>query len=119
MQNSAKAGASERGARASIYGELFAAFGVAHSALLAASTEDTLEGELTEQTKKVAWDSLNALGRLIAQTSFMLPQAMLDALEEMNDSRFGMTWSEHVDQLVRVRDRAYVVARRDVGADVI
>lgn len=114
VQSSSNAGPPAGGARASLYRELFAAFGAAHSALLPASIEETQDGQLTEETKKLMRDSLNALSRLIAQTSFMLPQEMLDVLEEINGSHLGMSWSERLEQLAHVREKAYVVARNDM-----
>jgi len=112
-------GASAGVAKASIYRELVAVFGAAYSALLPASMEEKYEDRLTEETKIIAWDSLNALSRLIAQTSFMLPQEMLDVLEEMNGSHLGMSWSDRLDQLSRVREKMYVIARTDIGANAI
>lgn len=119
IKNTSKAGASAGVAKASIYRELFAAFDAAYSALLPASMEETQDGQLTEETKKVAWDSLNALGRLIAQTSFMLPQEALEVLEEINGSHLGMSWSDRLGQLSRIRESLYVVAQKDISANAI
>ena len=119
IKDTPNAGASAGVENASIYRELFAAFGAAYSALLPASMEEKHEGQLTEETKRIAWDSLNVLSRLIAQTSFMLPQEMLDVLEEMNGSHLGMSWSDRLAQLSRVQEKMYVVARTDIGANAI
>ena len=106
-------------ARASIYRELFAAFNVAYSTMLVAMMEEKQDRLLSEETKKVTWESLNVLSRLIAQTSFMLPQEMNDVLEGMNGSHLGMSWSERLDHLGRVRERALVVARKDIAENAI
>ena len=101
--------------KATAYRELFDAFTTADSALLNASTEEKPNGQLPDDLKKSAWDSLNSIGRVFARVKFLLPQEVIDVLEGRYFGHLEMTWGERLDELRRAKDSLYELARKDVG----
>lgn len=97
------------------YKDLFDAFTLADSALLNASTEKDLNGQLPDGLKESVWDSLNSIGRVFARVRFILPQDVVDVLEGRPVGQLGMTWNERLNELRRARDTLYELARKDVG----
>ena len=101
--------------KATAYRELFDAFTTADSALLDASTEEELIGQLPDDLKKSVWNSLDSIGRVFARVKFLLPQEVVDVLEGRYFGHLGMTWGERHDELRRAKDTLYELARKDVG----
>jgi len=101
--------------KAVAYKELFDAFTLADSALLNASTEEVLNGQLPEGLKQSVWDSLDSIGRVSARVRFLLPQEVVDVLEGRPFGHLGMTWGERLDEFRRAKNTLYEVARKDIG----
>ena len=114
---SAKPTAQYHDQKAAAYKELFDAFTLADSALLNASTEEQLNGQLPDGLKQSVWDSLNSIGRVFARVRFLLPQEAVDILENRPVGQLGMTWDERLNELRRAKDTLYELARKDVGVD--
>lgn len=103
-------------ARITAYRDLLAKLSTAGSALSEASIEEAAAVEpISDECKKAVWSALNALSHQVSQTAFLLPQSVLDVLDEADFRMLGNTWLERAEKLGEVRRRVHDVAQKDVG----
>lgn len=104
--------------RVNAYKEIFDAFVLADEALTTVSVEEGVEGQLSDDKKQAVWDSIKTLNRVFSRVRFLLPQDINIAMDELRDvGHLGISWSKRLDELRRIKEAIYTLARKDVGVD--
>ena len=97
------------------YMEIFAAYVSTDRALMKAWEEDEV-GNVSEETKVLAWDALNELSRTFSRVSFLLPSECLDVIDEFRNIGL-VSWSERLNQVRTTQEKLFHLARKDIGSE--
>lgn len=101
--------------RAAAYKQLFAAFAESDRALMDASAAELVGGQPPKEAKELVWRSRASLGALVASTRFLFPQSVVEALEQLSERTLETSLDEELDQLRRVHNAVYALARSEFG----